>query len=216
MIKSARSNLKAHLPQLLLALFIIAYAAYFSWYTINRHNTLNSYTADLSLIDQPMWNTVRGPGGFMELTWGDRQQPRLAEHFEPVLLPLALLFSLWDNVRVLLIAQSLALALGALPVFLDRPRAVFATGAGASPPRVARCRVGRPGLRGGLSAFAPPASRQHRRFSRRPVCGRAPAFCLLVRHPKTVALDVALGHRRYVGQRNPAPPHGNAGPVADF
>lgn len=107
----------SRLPHLLLALFILAYAVYFSWYTINRHNTLHSYAADLSLIDQPMWNTVLGPGGFMELTWGDHQQPRLAEHFEPILVPLALLFFLWDDVRVLLIAQSVALALGALPVF---------------------------------------------------------------------------------------------------
>jgi uncharacterized membrane protein len=106
-----------HLPHLLLTLFIVTYAVYFSWYTINRHNTLHSYAADLSLIDQPMWNTVIGPGSFMELTWGDHQQPRLAEHFEPILVPLALLFFLWDDVRILLIAQSIALALGALPVF---------------------------------------------------------------------------------------------------
>jgi len=103
--------------QLLLWLLVALYSGYFSWYTINRHNTLNSYAADLSLIDQPMWNTARGPGGFMELTWGNRQQPRLAEHFEPVLVPLSLLFWLWDDVRILLIAQSVALALGALPVF---------------------------------------------------------------------------------------------------
>ena len=105
------------IPSLLLALLIITYAGYFSWYTLNRHNTLNSYAADLSLIDQPMWNTVLGPGYFMELTWGDHQQPRLAEHFEPILVPLALLFFLWDDVRILLIAQSIALALGALPVY---------------------------------------------------------------------------------------------------
>ncbi len=105
----------APLPNLILALIIIAYALYFSWYALNRHNTLNSYAADLSLIDQPMWNTVSG--SFMELTWGNRQQPRLAEHFEVILLPLSLLFFLWDDVRILLIAQSLALALGALPVF---------------------------------------------------------------------------------------------------
>jgi uncharacterized membrane protein len=104
-----------YLPTLLLWLLIAAYALYFSWYSLNRHNTLNSYAADLSLIDQPMWNTIHGR--FMELTWGDRQQPRLAEHFEPILLPLALLFFVWDDVRILLIAQSLALALGALPVF---------------------------------------------------------------------------------------------------
>ncbi|MCB0164523.1 MAG: DUF2079 domain-containing protein [Anaerolineae bacterium] len=108
---------KLTLPHLLLAILIIAYTLYFSAYTINRHNTLNSYAADLSLIDQPMWNTVIGPGGFMEQTWGSRQQPRLAEHFEPILIPLAFLFFIWDDVRILLIAQSLALALGAIPVF---------------------------------------------------------------------------------------------------
>ncbi|MEW5957225.1 MAG: DUF2079 domain-containing protein [Chloroflexota bacterium] len=116
-ITRSLASLRSHGPLVLLALLILAYALYFSWYTLNRHNTLNSYAADLSLIDQPMWNTGRGPGGFMELTWGDRQQPRLAEHFEPILVPLALLFFIWDDVRILLIAQSLALALGAIPVF---------------------------------------------------------------------------------------------------
>ena len=111
------SKSMAWLPTLLLLLLMAAYAVYFSWYSINRHNTLNSYAADLSLIDQPLWNTVMGPGAFMELTWGDRQQPRLAEHFEPLLVPLALLFFLWDDVRLLLVLQSIALALGALPVF---------------------------------------------------------------------------------------------------
>lgn len=83
---------KLTFPHLLLASLIILYTVYFSWYTLNRHNTLNSYAADLSLIDQPMWNTVIGSGGFMEQTWGSRQQPRLAEHFEPILIPLAFLF----------------------------------------------------------------------------------------------------------------------------
>ncbi|MFN8453627.1 MAG: DUF2079 domain-containing protein [Anaerolineae bacterium] len=110
-------RLTPHLPTLLLTLLILSYSIYFSWYSINRHNTLHSYAADLSLIDQPMWNTVIGSGNFMELTWGDQQQPRLAEHFEPILVPLAALFYLWDDVRILLIAQSVALALGALPVY---------------------------------------------------------------------------------------------------
>ncbi len=105
------------LPNIILGLLIVTYTLYFSWYTINRHNTLNSYAADLSLIDQAMWNTVLGPGDFMELTWGEQQQPRLAEHFEPILMPLALLFLIWDNVRIILVAQSFALALGALPIY---------------------------------------------------------------------------------------------------
>ncbi|HMQ54922.1 MAG TPA: hypothetical protein PKD98_22775, partial [Anaerolineae bacterium] len=87
-------------PLWLLASLILIYTLYFSWYTIHRHNTLNSYAADLSLIDQPLWNTAIGPGGFMEQTWGDRQQPRLAEHFEPLLVPVSFLFFLWDDVRL--------------------------------------------------------------------------------------------------------------------
>ncbi|MFQ5610758.1 MAG: DUF2079 domain-containing protein [Anaerolineae bacterium] len=102
-------------PTLLLWLLILLYVAYFSGYAIQRHQTLNSYTADLSLIDQPLWNTLHGR--FMEVTWGARQQPRLAEHFEPLLIPLAAVFWLWDDVRALLVLQTLALALGALPVF---------------------------------------------------------------------------------------------------
>ena len=94
---------------------ILAFALYFSWYSIRRYETLHAYTADLSLIDQAMWNTLHGR--FLEATWGDRQQPRTAEHFEPILIPLATLFWLWDDVRVLLIAQSLALALGAWPLY---------------------------------------------------------------------------------------------------
>ncbi|MDM8519210.1 DUF2079 domain-containing protein, partial [Anaerolineales bacterium HSG6] len=107
----------SRLTYLILTLLILTYAIYFSWYSINRHNTLNSYAADLSLIDQPMWNTVLGPGDFMELTWGRQQQPRLAEHFEPILVPLASLFLIWDDVRIILIAKSVALAMGALPIF---------------------------------------------------------------------------------------------------
>ncbi len=99
----------------ILAIFILAFTVYFSAYTIQRHDTLHSYTADLSLIDQAMWNTLHGR--FMEATWGDHQQPRTAEHFEPILIPLAALFWLWDDVRILLIAQAFALAIGALPIF---------------------------------------------------------------------------------------------------
>ncbi len=116
-LQSLLTRYQQPLTKGLLFFFILAYILYFSWYTINRHNTLNSYAADLSLIDQPMWNTALGPGGFMEQTWGNQQQPRLAEHFEPILIPLSALFFIWDDVRILLIAQSIALALGALPVF---------------------------------------------------------------------------------------------------
>ena len=114
------SLLTSHLSPLtshfLLFILLTTYTLYFSSYTIQRHENLHSYAADLSLIDQPMWNTIHG-NGFMEVTWGENQQPRWAEHFEPILIPLAALFWLWPDVKILLIAQTLALALGAIPVY---------------------------------------------------------------------------------------------------
>ena len=109
MIRSLR------VASLFLGLFILIFSVYFSWYAIRRYETLNAYTADLSLIDQAMWNTLHGR--FLEATWGDHQQPRLAEHFEPILIPLAALFWLGDDVRILLVVQAFALAIGALPVY---------------------------------------------------------------------------------------------------
>ena len=62
-----------------------------------------------------MWNTLHGR--FLERTLGAVQAPRVAEHFEPILLPLSLVYLVWNDVRAMLIIQTLALALGALPVF---------------------------------------------------------------------------------------------------
>ena len=94
---------------------VLAYIVFFSAYSIQRHATLNSYAADLSFIDQPMWNTLHGR--FLERTMGDRQVSRVAEHLEPIIIPIALVFILWDDVRAILIIQTIALALGALPVY---------------------------------------------------------------------------------------------------
>src|SRR5204863_8653182 len=43
---------------------------------------------------------------------------RLALHFEPILLPLSLLYAFGSDPHILLVFQTLALAAGALPVFL--------------------------------------------------------------------------------------------------
>ncbi len=99
----------------LLWLLILAYVLFFSAYSLQRHTTLNSFAADLSYIDQPMWNTLHGR--FLERTLDDRQVPRIAEHLEPIIIPIALVYYLWDDVRAILIIQTIALALGALPVY---------------------------------------------------------------------------------------------------
>jgi len=103
------------IPVFLLWVLILGYAGFFSALSLQRHASLNTFAADLSYIDQPMWNTLHGR--FLQRTLGDQQVSRVAEHFEPILLPLSFLYVLWDDVRLMLILQTLALALGALPVF---------------------------------------------------------------------------------------------------
>jgi uncharacterized membrane protein len=108
-------RLTPSVPTALVWLLIVAYALFFSAYASQKHLALRTYAADLSYFDQPMWNTLHGR--FMERTLQDRQVPRMTDHFEPILVPLSILFLVWDDVRVLLILQAVALALGALPVY---------------------------------------------------------------------------------------------------
>jgi uncharacterized membrane protein len=102
-------------PKIVLWFLILAYVLFFSAYSLQRHATFNTFAADLSYIDQPMWNTLHGR--FLERTLDDRQVSRAAEHLEPIIVPIALVYALWDDVRAILIIQTLALALGALPVY---------------------------------------------------------------------------------------------------
>ena len=43
---------------------------------------------------------------------------RLGTHVEPILLPISLLYVVWSDPRLLLLLQSLVVALGAWPVYL--------------------------------------------------------------------------------------------------
>lgn len=110
------------LPDILVWLFMLLYALFFSAYSVQRHVALSSYAADLSFIDQPMWNTLHGR--FLERTMDARQVSRVAEHLEPIILIIAPIYYLWDDVRAILIIQSIALALGALPVYWIARRAL--------------------------------------------------------------------------------------------
>lgn len=103
------------IPTVLLWLFILAYAVFFSAYSLQRYATFNTFAADLSYIDQPMWNTLHGR--FLERTLDDRQVSRAAEHLELIIIPIAFVFYLWDDARTILIVQTVVLAVGALPVY---------------------------------------------------------------------------------------------------
>src|SRR6266699_2225223 len=104
-----------------LLLFAVgAYALEMSYEAILRYDTFKATAFDLGNMDQVLWNTIHGRLFQFTNQAVDWYGPptRLAVHFEPILLPLSLLYAVHADPRILLVFQTLALASGALPVFL--------------------------------------------------------------------------------------------------
>ncbi len=104
----------------LLLLIMVIYMVDMSYQAILRYETFKAGAFDLGNMDQVLWNTIHGR--FFQFTnqaidWYG-PPTRLAIHFEPIILPLSLLYALHADPRILLVFQTLTLGSGALPVFL--------------------------------------------------------------------------------------------------
>ncbi len=109
----------------LVTFFALLFAGYFIFYLTGRHDAYMTNAEDLGIMDQAIWNTVHGsllhqticniindtncssPAGIT----------RFAIHFEPILLPISLLYLLWPDPKTLLVLQTLVVASGAFPAF---------------------------------------------------------------------------------------------------
>ncbi len=98
----------------LVIVFIIAYAIFFSYYTILKHNAFQTSAYDLGIYMQSLWNTIHGNGLFYTTLW---EGSRFAAHFEPILFFILPIYAAFPKAETLLILQSVILALGALPVY---------------------------------------------------------------------------------------------------
>jgi uncharacterized membrane protein len=86
---------------------------FFSSLAIVRHERLNSSIYDLAIKDQVIWNTSQGRwfASSVEVTH------YLGDHVQLIFLPLALLYRLWPDVRLLLVLQAGGLVMGVLPLY---------------------------------------------------------------------------------------------------
>jgi uncharacterized membrane protein len=100
----------------LLWLAIGAYAAGLSALSILRHRAFSTGRFDLGNMVQAVWSTAHGHPLQITGLRGD-QVSRLGAHFDPILAAFAPLWLVWPSPDMLLVAQALAVALGALPVF---------------------------------------------------------------------------------------------------
>src|SRR6516164_10813081 len=104
----------------LLILIMVVYTVEMSHQAILRYDTFKAGAFDLGNMDQVLWNTIHGR--FFQFTnqtidWYG-PPTRLAIHFEPIILPLSLLYAFHADPRILLVFQTLVLGAGAFPVFL--------------------------------------------------------------------------------------------------
>jgi uncharacterized membrane protein len=83
--------------------------------SIERHERFGSNAFDLGIYDQTIWGYSR-----FHAAWDNTvlETPNLlGNHFQPILVALAPLYWVWDDVRVLLVAQAVFLAAASLPLF---------------------------------------------------------------------------------------------------
>jgi uncharacterized membrane protein len=108
------------LAWIFLAAITIVYSLEMSHQAILRYDTFKATAFDLGNMDQVLWNTLHGRLFQFTNQAIDWYGPptRLAIHFEPIILPLSLLYAFGADPRILLVFQTLALASGSLPVFL--------------------------------------------------------------------------------------------------
>lgn len=72
---------------------------------------------DLGNLTQVVWSTANGR--FLEITDVNGEQiSRLGAHFDPIVVLLVPLWWIWPSPELLLVVQAVAVALGAVPVFL--------------------------------------------------------------------------------------------------
>src|SRR2546421_2416302 len=104
----------------LLIVVMLVYALEMSHQAVLRYDTFKATAFDLGNMDQVIWNTIHGRWFQFTNQATDYYGPptRLAVHFEPIILPLSLLYLFHADPRILLVFQTLVLVSGALPIFL--------------------------------------------------------------------------------------------------
>jgi uncharacterized membrane protein len=101
---------------LLVAGGVAASAAGFGALAVLRHRAFESGRFDLGNMVQAVWSTAEGRPLEVTNLQGE-QVSRLASHVDPLLAAFGPLWLVWPSPSLLLVAQAVAVALGAVPVF---------------------------------------------------------------------------------------------------
>ncbi len=104
-------------PRVLLWLAVASFGSGFGALATLQHRAFETGRFDLGNLTQAVWSTAHGD--FLQVTsLRGPQISRLGAHFDPLVAALAPLWWVWPDPSLLLVAQAVAVALGALPVYL--------------------------------------------------------------------------------------------------
>jgi uncharacterized membrane protein len=103
-------------PIVLLWAAIAAFASGFGALSILRYRSFTTGRFDLGNMTQAVWATAHGHPLVVTNLQGE-QVSRLGSHVDPILIAFAPLWWLWPSPSMLVFAQAIAIALGALPVY---------------------------------------------------------------------------------------------------
>lgn len=89
------------------------FTLYFLWLQMRRYEQLGAYAFDLGIFQQAVWLMSQGKTPFVTI----RGMNILGDHFTPILYLVAIPYRFWAHPFWLFLAQTIALAAGALPLY---------------------------------------------------------------------------------------------------
>ncbi len=101
----------------------VAYTTYFAIYLFAVQDAWQTHAEDMGIMTQALWNTTHGALLHQTIcnTISDTNcigdVSRFAIHFEPIMLPIALLYAVIPSPKTLQLLQAAVVASGALPAF---------------------------------------------------------------------------------------------------
>lgn len=100
-------------------IMIAVFGLIYSFWSVTRHNRFQTDAVDLAIFDQPLWHYSRLEAPLSTIKFNTYPGEHiLGDHFHPIIIPLAGLYWLWDDVRILLIAQVILAVLSVFPIYL--------------------------------------------------------------------------------------------------
>ncbi|MCS3917712.1 putative membrane protein [Candidatus Fervidibacter sacchari] len=107
------TSLRNHWSLLFVLLTCLMFVLYFLWLQIRRYEQLGAYAFDLGIFQQAVWLMAHGEAPFVTV----RGMNILSDHFTPILYLVAIPYRFWAHPFWLFLAQTVALAAGALPLY---------------------------------------------------------------------------------------------------